>query len=93
MSTKSDPISDVFSAGLIFHYLLLGNSIFPGKKYNDILTQNRICNFDFYHSQYKELNTQALDLLKKMLEKEPSKRLSAKKALSHPYFTCSMDLE
>jgi serine/threonine protein kinase len=34
MSTKSEPISDVFSAGIIFHYILLGKSIFPGKKYN-----------------------------------------------------------
>jgi serine/threonine protein kinase len=34
MSTKSDPISDVFSAGVIFHYLLLGCSVFEGKKYN-----------------------------------------------------------
>jgi len=33
MSTKSDPISDVFSAGLIFHYLAFGRSIFDGKKY------------------------------------------------------------
>ena len=37
MSTKSDPISDVFSAGLIFHYLLFGRSIFNGKKYQEIL--------------------------------------------------------
>ena len=34
MGVKSDPISDVFSAGLIFHYLLLGRSIFDGNKYS-----------------------------------------------------------
>lgn len=28
MTTKSDPISDIFSAGIIFHYLLFGCSIF-----------------------------------------------------------------
>jgi serine/threonine protein kinase len=93
MLTKSDPISDVFSAGLIFHYLLLGKSIFPGKKYNEILTQNRACNFDFAQSQYKEINSHAVDLLKKMLEKDPSKRITAKKALCHQFFTNSMDVE
>ena len=31
MSTKSEPISDVFSAGIIFHYLLFGHSVFPEK--------------------------------------------------------------
>lgn len=34
MSTKSQPISDVFSVGVILHYLLLGYSVFEGKKYN-----------------------------------------------------------
>lgn len=34
MNTKSEPISDVFSAGIIFHHLLLGVSVFEGKKYN-----------------------------------------------------------
>lgn len=34
MNTKSEPISDVFSAGVIFHYLLFGSSVFEGKKYN-----------------------------------------------------------
>ncbi len=87
MSTKSEPISDVFSAGLIFHYLLFGQSIFPGKKYNEILNQNRACDFDFSQQKYQEISPLALDLLKKMLEKDPSKRISAKKALTHVYFT------
>lgn len=43
MNTKSDPVSDVFSAGIIFHHLLFGASVFEGKKYNEILTQNRAC--------------------------------------------------
>jgi len=47
MSTKSSPISDVFSAGLIFHLLLFKESIFPGKKYQEVLSQNRACSFDF----------------------------------------------
>lgn len=34
MSTKSDPICDVFSVGLIFHILLMGRPIFPGRTYN-----------------------------------------------------------
>jgi len=37
MNTKSEPISDIFSAGIIFHHLLLGKPIFPGKKYNEVL--------------------------------------------------------
>ncbi len=96
MTLKSDPISDVFSAGLIFHYLLFGSSIFAGKKYNEILSQNRACDFDFSQEKYQEISPLALDLLKKMLEKDPSKRVSAKRALQHVYFTsgsAKMDVE
>ncbi len=67
MNLKSDHISDVFSAGLIFHYLLLGQSIFTGKKYNEILNQNRACEFDFSLSFYSSIDKNAFDLLKKML--------------------------
>ena len=34
MNTKSESISDIFSAGLIFHYLLLQKSIFSGNQYS-----------------------------------------------------------
>ena len=54
MTTKSDPISDVFSVGIIMHLLLFGVSIFPGENYQDILTQNRACNFDFTNEIYKK---------------------------------------
>lgn len=96
MTAKSDPISDVFSAGLIFHYLLFGHSIFPGKKYNEILSQNRACDFDFTQDKYHEISPIAMDLLRKMLEKDPTKRVSAKKALQHIYFgsnSSKMDIE
>lgn len=54
MNTKSNPISDVFSVGVIMHLLLFGVSVFPGKKYNDILTQNRACDFDFSNEMYQD---------------------------------------
>jgi serine/threonine protein kinase len=47
LSTKSESISDMFSAGIIFHYLLFGSSVFEGKKYNEILSQNRLCSYTF----------------------------------------------
>lgn len=69
MNAKSDPISDVFSAGIIFHYLLFGYSVFEGKKYNEILTQNRACNLDFTKDIYSKIDPMAFDLLKRMLER------------------------
>ena len=92
MNAKSEPISDIFSAGIIFHYLLLGGSVFQGKKYNEILQQNRQCQFNFEKDVYSQINYKAFDLLTKMLEKNPQKRISAEKALIHPFFN-EMDVE
>jgi calcium-dependent protein kinase len=47
MSTKYDPVCDIFSLGLIFHILLVGASAFPGKTYTEVLSQNRASNITF----------------------------------------------
>ena len=67
MKTKSDPICDIFSVGLIFHILLFGKSIFPGKTYNDVLVQNRACDFHLDSAEYLGINRHAHHLLKCML--------------------------
>jgi hypothetical protein len=77
MSLKSETISDVFSAGIIFHYLLLNKSVFQGTRYSDILAQNRACDFNFDKEDYHNLNSEAFDLLKGMLEKRPEFRITA----------------
>ena len=93
MSTKSEPISDVFSAGVIFHHLLFGCSVFEGKKYNEILAQNRASSFDFNRQPYLSLPESTFDLLTSMLERDPAKRPSADSALNHDYFNEEMELE
>ena len=37
--------------------------------------------------QEDQIDDQGMDLLKKMLEYEPSRRITAKQALQHPYFS------
>lgn len=86
MNTKSEPISDVFSAGIIFHYLLMGHSVFPGRKYNEVLVQNRSCDFNFNQEEYRKIDKDALDLMRNMLIVDPSKRPSAEQCLKHSYF-------
>ena len=48
MSTKYNPICDMFSLGLIFHSFLIGRSAFKGTTYNDVLRQNRACDFKLF---------------------------------------------
>ncbi len=93
MTTKSEPISDIFSAGIIFHYLLFGHSVFPGKKYNDVLSQNRSSDFTFQNAKYDSIAPSTLHLLKKMLEKNQKNRISAFESLKHDVFEHHMDIE
>jgi serine/threonine protein kinase len=93
MNTKCDPVSDIFSAGIIFHHLLFGCSIFEGKKYNEVLAQNRLCELNFNREIYSKIDPSAFNLLSKMLEKDSKKRISADSALNHPFFMGDMDIE
>eukprot|EP00828_Plagiopyla_frontata_P040678 TRINITY_DN557_c0_g2_i3.p1 TRINITY_DN557_c0_g2~~TRINITY_DN557_c0_g2_i3.p1 ORF type:complete len:458 (+),score=63.96 TRINITY_DN557_c0_g2_i3:74-1447(+) len=76
---------DIFSAGVIFYILLTGCSPFYGKTYDEILQLNKKCNINY---NFKEINfsftEKVVNLLKQMLEKNASKRISASQALSHP---------
>ena len=87
LKTKYNPICDIYSLGLIFYLLLLGKSAFPGKNYDDVLTQNRAADVSIGSEEKKKIDPQALDLLLKMLTKSPKDRITAEKALNHPYFS------
>lgn len=77
---------DIFSAGVIMYIILTGCSPFFGKSYNEILLKNKRCkiSFDFADFSFKP-SAAAIDLMKKMLDKDPAARISAKEALKHEW--------
>ena len=79
-----DPKCDVFSAGVIFYIILTEKSPFDGKSFREILQKNKKCEINFKHANLKA-DTSALDLLQKMLLKDPVERISAKDALEHAF--------
>lgn len=80
------PKCDIFSAGVIFYILLTERSPFDGHSFKEILQKNKQCKIDFKNPKLKK-NKAALDLLQRMLDSDPEKRISAKDALAHPFFT------
>jgi len=79
------PKCDVFSAGIIFYILLTGKSPFDGKSFQEILNQNKLCKIDYKNPKLKK-HSHVLELLQKMLEINPIKRISAKEALADEFF-------
>ena len=78
--------ADIFSAGVIFYILLSGVVPFYGKSYEEIVKRNSeaVINFSFPGSG--SMREATLDLLRRMLERDPMNRISARDALLHPCF-------
>jgi serine/threonine protein kinase len=66
--------------------------LFKKKSYNEVLAENRACNFDFNEECYQAVPLETLDLLKKMLRVDPEERITAEQALAHPYFNLTEEL-
>jgi hypothetical protein len=53
----------VFSAGVIFHILLVGEAVFPGNKFNEVLKKNKLCEINLEKKEYENLSVHSKDLL------------------------------
>ncbi|CAK77614.1 unnamed protein product (macronuclear) [Paramecium tetraurelia] len=85
---KYDKVCDVFSCGCIFYKLLFGHSLFYGNSFNEVLAQNKKCNFILDGRDMDMIPLDAQQLLKRMLAKNPLERITAKQALESDFFIC-----
>jgi calcium-dependent protein kinase len=77
---------DIFSAGIIFHFMLTGKLPFDGETFKDILKSNEEGEIDWDIPELREIRGSALNLMKSMLIKDPNMRMTPSEALNHPYF-------
>ncbi|KAI9122264.1 hypothetical protein K1719_006953 [Acacia pycnantha] len=77
---------DVWSAGVIIYILLSGLPPFWGESEITIFKQVLEEDLDLVSEPWPSISASAKDLLRKMLVKNPKKRLSAREVLSHPWF-------
>uniref|UniRef100_A0A7S1P410 non-specific serine/threonine protein kinase n=1 Tax=Vitrella brassicaformis TaxID=1169539 RepID=A0A7S1P410_9ALVE len=87
-----DERCDVWSAGVIMYTLLAGCPPFQGDDDFSILKKVAVGKFDMKGPRWKEISDDAKDLIVKLLQKKPDKRLTAKEALDHPFIQRHLEM-
>jgi len=70
----------------MFHILLTKKPLFEGSRYDEVYKRNKEMQFNLNSELYQNIDKEAMNLLRSMLEADPVKRISAHQALQHPYF-------
>ncbi|CEM12751.1 unnamed protein product [Vitrella brassicaformis CCMP3155] len=82
---RYDEKCDVWSSGVILYILLVGYPPFNGEDDNAILRAVESGKYSTKGSEWRNISKEAKNLLAKMLEYSPSRRVSAEEALSDPW--------
>ena len=91
LNENYDEKCDVWSCGVIFYILLCGYPPFNGKTNLDIYHNIKKKNPVFQGEEWDSISKDAIDLIKNMLNKNPTKRFSAEKCLQHKWFSILED--
>lgn len=78
---------DTWSVGVVLYILLTGKAPFDGKNDQEVLHKVRNGLMDDKNPKLLQSSPECQDLIKRLLEVKIEKRLSAKDALDHPWFT------
>ena len=84
---KYDEKCDIWSCGVILYILVIGTYPFNGKDKNEIISNIVRGNYSFPKGFIENSSPEIRDLIVQCLQVNPSNRISAKKALNHPFFT------
>merc|ERR1711963_1086540 len=73
--------------GCILYSLLSGTQAFNGRTNFELETAILNADVDFSKNYWRDVSIEAMDLVKRLLAKDSSRRISAKDALKHQWFT------
>eukprot|EP00210_Caulerpa_lentillifera_P002369 g2272.t2 len=79
------PQADIWSCGVILYILLSGYPPFWGQTENQIFDAVRKAELDFSENPWPKISESAKDCVRRMLEKSPRRRATAKEILRHEW--------
>ena len=78
---------DMWSLGVILYIVMSGSMPFYGANENETLAMVRKAEFDLSGVPWEYVSDEAKDLIQNLIQKDPSKRLTAEQALNHDWIT------
>ena len=76
---------DIWSCGVILYILLVGYPPFKGNNTTELFENISIGKYSVSSTGWKKISHSAKDLVCKMLEYDPAKRISSQEAMEHPW--------
>ncbi|CAM9226582.1 unnamed protein product [Hapterophycus canaliculatus] len=86
LSKKYDKACDLWSIGVIMFILLCGYPPFYGSSDAEIFKAVQRVDYRFLSPEWDDVSDEAKNLIRKLIVKDPTKRLTASQALVHPWF-------
>ena len=81
-----DEKSDEWSCGVLMYILLCGRPPFEGDDEAEIFAKIKKGKFSFDRPEFNNVSTNCKNLIKRLLETNPKKRIKASEALHHEFF-------
>lgn len=77
---------DIWSAGVIMYFMLSGALPYKFNSLENYQKNIKLTPLDFERGVWTKLSDECKDLIKKLLNFDPNKRVTASRAMKHPWF-------